>query len=301
MIGARNSVAQSIGEFGRREAAVAEAASASEVRPVRAVDTRLLLVNSTIAFAIALPLMITIHEFAHALASSVQGLRPVVYPGQVVNQVVGTTDQQVVHLLAGPIGSLLLGVVILMVAPAVRGFWGLFLLWFGALNVQEFTGYLMTGPFLAIGDVGAALHLLGAPAWVYWLLFLAGVGGMMLLGRHFTARLLAMTDAAGDLQAQLRGLGLFAWLLGAGLTLGYGLVGSLLNGGASGAFTQVGLIEAVATLTSGVFVFAVRLFMRTDVPGRPISVGWTWPIAGLAIAIAVELARTFVLGPGLPV
>jgi len=259
---------------------------------------RLLLVNSTIAFAIALPVMITIHELSHALAGVAQGLRPTVFPGQVTYAVPGTTSQQVVTALAGPAASLLTGVAVLLVAPAVRGFWGLFLLWLGALSVQECTGYLMTAPFLAIGDIGSALRLLAAPGWMYWLVLLVGAGGTVLLGREFTRRLLALAGD-GDVAGQLRCLGLFAWLLGAAATLLVALVVSAVSGGSNGLFTPVGLVEAVATLTSGIFVFGVRFFMGARVPGRPVRVGWTWALIGAVLWLAVGVARTVVLGPGL--
>ena len=260
----------------------------------------LLLVNSTIAFAIALPTMITIHELAHGLAGVAMGLHPTVYPGQVIDGIQGTMSQQVAQLLAGPIGSLVIGVAILLVAPAARGFPGLFLLWLGALSVQEFTGYLMTSPFLAIGDVGAALHLLGAPFWVSWLLLVAGALGTGLLGRHFTRRLETLIDpAAGDRSTQLRSLGLFEWLLGVALTFAYNLVTGLLLGGLHGLLTPVGLVETLAILTSGIFVFWVRFFMSEEVPEHGISVGWAWPAAGVLVFLLVSLARTFIFGPGL--
>jgi hypothetical protein len=278
---------------------MATALSGSQAGPASAAEGRLLLLNSAVAFAIALPLMTTVHELAHAVVMAAQGLRPRVYPGQVVSAVQGTTDQQVVHLLAGPAGSLLIGVAILLAVPAASGFWRLCLLWFGALSVQEFTGYLMTAPFLSIGDVGAALHLVAAPAWAYWLCFVAGGLGTVLLGRHFTGRLLALVDPAGDRATQLRSLGLFAWLLGAAVCLGYGLVAALVSGGSHDVLSPVGLVEALATLTSGIFVFAVRLFMGGEVAGRGLSVGWGWPVIGVAIFLAVNVGRTLILGPGL--
>jgi hypothetical protein len=280
---------------------MATAESAREAGAPGSADLRLLLVNSTIAFALAQPIMVVLHEFAHAVAALQFGLQPRVYPGQVIDAVPGTTDQQVVTLLAGPAGSLLIGLAVLLVAPVARGFRGLFILWLGALSVQECTGYLMTGPFLAIGDIGSALHLLAAPSWAYWLLFLVGVAGTALLGRHFTRRLLTLTaPGAGDVAAQLRYLGLFAWLIGAAATLAYAFVSTALASGAHDILTPVGLVEALATLTSGIFVFWVRFFMMGGrVPGRAIAVGWTWPLAGVALWLVISVARTVVLEPGL--
>jgi hypothetical protein len=50
--------------------------------------------------------MVTVHEFAHALAGVAMSLHPTVYPDQVVNTVNATTSQQVIQLLSGPVGSL---------------------------------------------------------------------------------------------------------------------------------------------------------------------------------------------------
>jgi hypothetical protein len=261
---------------------------------------RIMLVNSAVAFMIALPLMITAHEFGHALAGVAQGLQPTVYPNQVTYRIEGTSAQRVITALAGPVVSLLIGVLVLAVVPAGRGFGTLFLLWFGALNVQEFTGYLMTAPFFSIGDIGAALHLLDAPTWSYWLVLVIGALGTVALGRHFTSRLLALTEPeAGGRSAQLRSLGLFAWLLGAALSLGYGFATSLLLAGGHDLLTPLALIETLATLTSGIFVLAVRFFMGAGVQGRGVSLGRSWPAIGAVIFLAVNVGRTLLLGPGL--
>jgi hypothetical protein len=71
---------------------------------------------------------------------------------------------------------------------------------------------------------------------------------------------------------------LFAWLLGVVLILGYGLGDSFLVKPSNGIFTPIGLFEAVATLTSGVFVFWVPLFMGRKVRERPLSLGFGWPV-----------------------
>lgn len=277
---------------------MATVASVGDAGAAGSARSRLLLINSIVAFAIAQPLMIQVHEFAHALAGLAVGLRPTVYPGAVSYAVDGTTSQQLVTALAGPIASLVIGVVVLLAAPAVRGFWGLFLLWFGALSVQEFTGYLMTAPFFSFGDIGVALHLLAAPGWTYWLVLVVGAAGTVLLGRVFTRHLLALVDE-GDVAGDLRRLGLFAWLIGAAATLAFALVVSAVHPSQYGFFTKVGLVEALATLTSGIFVFGVRFFMGERVPGRPIPVGWTWPLIGAAIWLVIGVLRAVVVGPGL--
>lgn len=254
-----------------------------------------LLINSTVAFVMALILMITTHEFAHALVGLTIGLRPTVFPGHVSYEIVGTTNQQVLTLLGGPVGSLVIGLAVLLTVPVARGFWGLLLFWFGTLSVQEFTGYLMTGPFFALGDIGQALHLLSTPWWGYWMVFIVGAIGTVLLGRFATRRLMAMTDATGgDRAGQLRRLGLFAWLLGAALFV---LIG-LLSSGAGALFTPVGLVELVAAFTSGIFLTVVRVFMgRKEIAGRGLAL--VWPVVGIGLVVVLAAARQLILGPGL--
>jgi hypothetical protein len=254
---------------------------------------RLLLVNSAVAYTIALMVMITLHELAHAAAGLAQGLRPTVYPNQVAYAVTGTAGQQLTTALSGPVASLLIGLALLAAFPVARGFWGLLLFWLGTLDVQEFCGYLVTGPFFSAGDIGAALHLLAAPAWAYALVFLAGAAGTVALGRVATRRLLSMTSpGGGSSSTQLRFLGLFAWLLGTGLFI----LASVPN--PSRLFTPIGLFELLGAITAGIFVLAVRFFMgREHPPQRGLTVGW--PIAGIVLMVAVALVRHFVLGPGL--
>src|SRR5262249_11374604 len=103
----------------------------------------------------------------------------------------------------------------------------------------------------------------------------------------------------GDLAAELRRLGLFAWLLGAAATLALALVVSAVHPSRFGFFTNVGLVEALATLTSGIFVVGVRFFMGAQVRGRPISVGWAWVLVGIVLWLAIGVIRAVVLGPGI--
>lgn len=239
--------------------------------------------------------MITVHEFAHGVAGVALGLRPTVYPDQVATAVDGSTGQRLITALAGPVASLVIGVLVLLAAPVPRTFWGLLLFWFGTLNVQEFSGYLMTGPFVAIGDIGQALGLVSAPAVAYIAVFAAGLLGTLLLGRFATRRLLAMTDAeAAETSGQLRSLGLFAWLAGSAVVI----LASLLFSGFGTLFTSVGFFELLGTLTVGVFLAFVRFFMgREEVPGQGMVL--SWPLAGLILLVVVVVADHLLLGPGL--
>ncbi len=162
------------------------------------------------------------------------------------------------------------GVVVLSL-PQLRarhGFWRLAILWFGLISVQEFSGYLITGLFTNVGDVGSSFGLWGTPTWVRFLVFLAGWSLTYLTGRVATRRLLQLTDASAEVAPQLRDLGLFAWLLGAAIAIIVSLP--------SFDFSVVGLFEALGTVAVGIFLIFVRVFMRNQ------DVRRERPIFGLA-------------------
>lgn len=249
------------------------------------------LVNSAIAFALALMAVITVHELAHGVAALTQGLHPVVHP-LFEDDNASTVGTKVFIALAGPIFSLVSGVVVLALPQlgAVHGFWRLTILWFGLISVQEFSGYLITGLFTDVGDVGASFALWGTPIWARLLVFLAGWALTYLTGRVATRRLLQLTDESAEVGPQLRDLGLFAWLAGAAISIILSLP--------TFDFSVAGLFEALATVTVGIFLTFVRLFMRNqDVRREHPTLGW--PLVGVLVLAALVLIRTLVFGPGL--
>jgi hypothetical protein len=252
----------------------------------------LLLLNSCCAYALALMMTITVHEFGHAFAALALGFTPTVRPAS-VDYGTAPPSMEVIIALAGPFVSLVTGVLLLIASRAVtdRGFWHMGVLWLGALGVQEFSGYLMTGPFVSFGDIGKALELLAAPGWVYALTFAVGVGGTVLLGAIVTRWLMELTDPEGvGFAGQLRSLGLFAWLIGSAIVIGVG--------GFDNIFSTVGFFEVLGTLTIGIFLLWVRFYMdRLRVVPRGASVGW--PVVGIVLVILLAIARHFILGPGL--
>ena len=255
-------------------------------------QSTLLLLNSGCAYTLALMMTLTVHEFGHALAALALGFTPTVRPAS-VDYGTAPPDMEVIIALAGPFVSLMTGVLFLIVSRAVtdRGFWRIVFLWLGALGVQEFSGYLMTGPFVPFGDIGEALELLVAPGWVYALTFAVGVGGTVLLGATVTRWLMELTDPNGvGLAGQLRSLGLFAWLIGSAVVIGVG--------GFNNIFSAAGFFELLGTLTIGIFLLWVRFFMdRLKVVPRGACVGW--PVVGIVLVIILVVARHLILGPGL--
>lgn len=238
------------------------------------------LINSSVAFVAALFLSITLHEFAHGLAALTLGATPTVYAGHEYNASL-SSSREILIALAGPVFSLASGFAVLALYRSGRGFGYLFGTWFGIVSAQNFFGYLVTGPFVAYGDIGKVLRLTSASALVYVLVFVAGAAGTVLLGRISTARLLTLTDDTGeDRSTQLRQLAFFAWMCGAGLAL-------LLSIG-SGTFSYDGLFEASATIAAGVPVgLAVFFIRRLNVEGQGFDGGVPWIGIGLVVVLVV--------------
>ena len=256
-------------------------------------DTRL--ITSAVAFALACLVMVTLHEAAHAVAGLLQGGSPTMYAYAVDNT--GLDDgQEIVTALAGPLFSLVSGLVVLALPrSSLRAFWRLAVLWLGLLSVQEFNGYLITGPLVRAGDIGAALALSGAPAVVGWLGFVVGWAGTYLLGRHAVRCLAAMVVDDAPHGPQLRALGLLAWLLGTAIVVVLSL-GVLTAGGVG-----IGIVffEAFGVLAAGIFLVFVRVFLPVTGRASPADVPSGFPVAGLVVLVVVAVARQVVLADGL--
>lgn len=262
---------------------------------VRTVHSRLAV--SAVAFALACLVVVTVHELAHGVAGVLLGGTPTVY-GFSVDQTPADASTRILTAMAGPTASLVTGLAVLA-APRGRTttFWTLTWLWTGLLSVQEFAGYLVTGPFAGVGDVGSALAAGRAPAWLGWLGFAVGWGLSYLLGRTATRRLAAMTTPDGPSYAsQLRQLGLLAWLAGSALAVVLSL-GLLAAGGASGL---VVLFEVFGVVSSGVFLVFVRLFMGQAAAVERTGRVPALPVAGVVVLVLVAVGRQVLLGPGLP-
>ncbi|MET0692428.1 MAG: hypothetical protein ABWY56_00780 [Propionibacteriaceae bacterium] len=174
-------------------------------------DRRALLANSTLAFVLAAMVNDTLHELAHAVAGLAQGLTPTVSPFSVSYLPEGTDSQQIVTAAAGPLFSLVLGLVLMVVARSWgRGLVRLFFLWLSFMGVMNFVGYCFIAPFARVGDTGQVLSLLGAPGWAYVLVALVGVAGQFWLAYRFAGQVkrYARTVAAE------RQLAFIAWILG---------------------------------------------------------------------------------------
>ncbi len=142
--------------------------------------------NATLALVLAGIVNSLLHESAHAVAGLAVGLTPTIGPFSVEYAEAATRNQQLATAAAGPLFSLVMGLVLLVVACNWgAGFVRLFWMWLPALGIMNFVGYCFIAPFAQGGDTGRVLALLGTPGWVFILVSMVGVAGQFLLARRF--------------------------------------------------------------------------------------------------------------------
>lgn len=254
------------------------------------------LVNSAVAFALAVLVAVTFHELAHAVAGLLQGRSPELFAFS-VDQGPGTEAQRLVTALTGPVFSLLSGLAILAYRPAgLSPFWRLFWLWLGLASVQSFNGYLITGPIVTAGDIGSAWTLLDAPGPVPWLGFVLGWGLTFLLGRHSAGSFGELLDDEARVRADLPAIAIYGWLVGTALAV----VLSLGVLGAGDVGFDIAFFSALGLMASGVCVAFVGMFVpRTVAAMGTAPVVFGTPAAGLGALVLVAVLRQFLLGGGI--
>lgn len=190
-----------------------------------AVERRSLTANATLAFVLAGMVNSILHEGAHAAAGLVLGLGPTISPFSVEFADEGSTTQQIITASAGPVFSLVMGLVLMVVARRWgSGFGRLFWMWLPFMGVMNFVGYLFIAPFAQAGDTGKVLSLLGAPTPVYIASAVVGVGGQFLLARRFAIEVKRYTRSLTEEQQ----LANFPWLIGTPIVVVLSLVELLL-------------------------------------------------------------------------
>lgn len=177
------------------------------------------LIQSAVAYATALLITVTLHEFGHAMAAWLYGFHPTVY-GLHEQDIAASPVRVAVIAAAGPLVSLVLGMVFLAVQKRMRGqgFPRYLTLWLGLLGIAVFVGYLITPPFYARGDVYIVLASfnLASPMFI-GISVVCGAIGIVLLGRIGLPRLLALTNSLQPLRPQMLALGILSWVLGSAL------------------------------------------------------------------------------------
>lgn len=131
---------------------------------------RAVTINSTLIYITAFIMTSALHESSHALVGSVFNTNPVLHHNFVEHfpSIMPTINANVLIAVAGPITSLVQGIVFgfLFLRSRYRDLVNLFVLWSSVLGLNNFLGYVMTGPFAQSGDIGKVWQLLGVPVWI---------------------------------------------------------------------------------------------------------------------------------------
>jgi hypothetical protein len=165
---------------------------------------RYVLINSTLAFVSAFIISTFIHELGHYISYFIFGANPTLY-----HNYVQTPDQQInilpkiISALAGPLGSLIQGIVLgLVIYNKQKNTAGhLFYLWLSLLGFVNFFGYLVMTPLSTVGDTGKVAELLNID---YSIRIVTAILGLILLvlvifkiGRNFSNFIPAEHDMKG--------------------------------------------------------------------------------------------------------
>jgi hypothetical protein len=223
---------------------------------------RTLTANATLALVLASIVNSLLHEGAHAVATLAYGFAPTLSPFSVDVSEPTTTRQEIVIALAGPLFSLVLGLVMMGVARnwgrgIVRFFW----MWLAALGVMNFVGYCFIAPIAKGGDTGQALALLGAPWWVFVVVCVAGIGGQFWLARRFAVEL---KRYAADKQAE-RHIAYFPWLIATAIMVVITVVEVfLMHAPAIYVFPVVAYAVAFAVFAPMQFIFSAGVSNRFE-------------------------------------
>jgi hypothetical protein len=143
----------------------------------------LIILNSTVTFILAFLVTTVIHELAHAFVGISLGSGAILHHNYVEHPLISSlsTHDRIMVSLAGPLASLIQGIVLTWGYPKYRNvsYPKLFLLWVCILGFINFFGYLMTGPLFNSGDIGKIYELLNFP--LKYQIVMAILGLLMLI------------------------------------------------------------------------------------------------------------------------
>lgn len=228
-------------------------------------STRTLLVNCVVAAVTGQAAMILLHEAAHLFAGVALGHPSRMFAFGVTHGGNPSVVDEVAMLLAAPIFSLVMGIIMQVWQPLRRraNFLHLFWLFFAFASVQEMVGYLVITPFGA-GDTGGAAMMLELPVPVVIIVCLVGVAGMLANAWAFAPHMRRHAGHAGR-----NAIGLYPWLFGT-------IIGALC----SLLYLALTPVEfppadqiAVMAANMAILVFApmANIFVGKDMPEQPTA------------------------------
>jgi hypothetical protein len=121
-------------------------------------------INSTILYVTAFLVTTILHESFHTLFGVLFDSHPVLHHNYVehLNEETLTITQNIVIALAGPLMSLMQGIIAATIFFKMKKYDLLQLLiaWVSILGFNNFIGYVLTGPLFKVGDIGKVYQML---------------------------------------------------------------------------------------------------------------------------------------------
>jgi hypothetical protein len=259
-----------------------------------------LFVNSALAFAFAELLTAALHETGHGLMAQALGFSPKIYAFYEDNPT-GTVHQSLAILAAGPIASLILGLLFrawFRSGEPRYSLGRLLLFWMAWLGIMQFVNYLIVTPWLTAGDTAQIADLLHVPVWGRYLVSAFGLGVLIILTRPAAHDMLCLAPAseALDTPRDRRRFIIRSFYLPL-------FAGTVLTapGGIGGLPTIVfyGMLGTIGNID----VIAFSLFRTGDEFERKRTPGEALRIEPVAIVLYLIMVAlyVFVLARGLPV
>lgn len=261
-------------------------------------NTVALFMNATVAMVLGAQLMLLLHELGHVAGGLAFGHAGTLYPFAFLPAEEPTGAAKLVEVAAGPLLSLITGLLAVAWQPLRQGggFWHLVWTWFGFASLMEFVGYLVITPFGA-GDTAVLAEELDVAEPLRWAIIGGGILGMLPVAWAF-ARFVERSAGFAH-KRRSWAFAFWPWIVATALCIAL----SLLFATISPAHLTEGEQVAVATVGAVLFVCAPMSFMVSKmaegVPTESLRLA-PWPVAG-GILLSFIIAADIALAHGLPI
>lgn len=133
--------------------------------------------NGILIYVSTVLLTLIIHETGHFLVEKLWGFKAVMHTNYGSYSGFASDTQKIIIAAAGPIVSLLQGLVLYLISTGTekKGIFSLFMLWLSLQGFILFFGYLVCSPFFKYGDTGQVFYLLHFPIYVTYIISVAGI------------------------------------------------------------------------------------------------------------------------------
>lgn len=260
------------------------------------VTRRATILASLAAMLLGSAITVLVHEIGHWVVGAALGYPSQLYAFAVSHGGEQTAGDVAVMAMAGPLVSLVVGLVMTTWTPLRRtgGTAHLLWLWIGFTSLQEFVTYLVITPFGA-GDTAMAVAALGWGAPVMFAALALGIGGMFWQAWRFALHL--HRHSGGD-HGRANQLAWHPWLLGVVWMIAVQAVLLLIAPptatGEAGLSPGLVIVLLMASMAITVFAPMGFIFLRKrEVAAEPLRLP-AFP-TGLVVGYAVLLVINVVL------